>query len=154
MAADPIDDGKEGYLHGRRDRPARVAGWRFSFEPADIVNEVMSFGSPTPIESHVSGNEPGGQSGLRGQDSRPWLKIALLCAICSSRSPLDYPTVDVKLDREQAGLSGGGNRSGCHANRMVAATSSSRFVVPNYWPLTRQPASAYQVQVRDPAVPR
>src|SRR5262249_41627795 len=33
----------------------RVAGLRLSFEPADIVNEVMSFGSPTPIEVAVSG---------------------------------------------------------------------------------------------------
>ena len=28
---------------------------RFSFEPADIVNEVMSFGSPTPVEVAVNG---------------------------------------------------------------------------------------------------
>ena len=28
---------------------------RFSFEPADIVSEVMSFGSPTPVEVAVSG---------------------------------------------------------------------------------------------------
>ena len=28
---------------------------RFSFEPADIISEVMSFGSPTPIEVAVSG---------------------------------------------------------------------------------------------------
>ena len=33
----------------------RIAGLRFSFEPADIVNEVMSFGSATPIEVAVSG---------------------------------------------------------------------------------------------------
>ena len=28
----------------------RAADIRLSFEPADIVNEVMSFGSPSPIE--------------------------------------------------------------------------------------------------------
>ena len=28
---------------------------QFSFEPADIINEVMSFGSPTPVEVAVSG---------------------------------------------------------------------------------------------------
>src|SRR5262249_27758139 len=28
----------------------RTAALRFSFGPADIVNEVMSFGSPTPVE--------------------------------------------------------------------------------------------------------
>src|SRR5581483_6408251 len=29
---------------------ARVRGLRLSFEPSDIVNEVMSFGSRTPVE--------------------------------------------------------------------------------------------------------
>ncbi len=32
-----------------------LPGVRCSFEPADIVNEVMSFGSPTPVEVAVSG---------------------------------------------------------------------------------------------------
>src|SRR5262249_42293828 len=39
--------------------PARAAAARqvrLSFEPADIINEVMSFGSPTPVEVQVSGN--------------------------------------------------------------------------------------------------
>src|SRR5206468_710576 len=34
---------------------ARSRDLRLSFEPADIVNEVMSFGSPAPIEIAVSG---------------------------------------------------------------------------------------------------
>src|SRR5262249_54555406 len=33
----------------------RLKNIRLSFEPADIVNEVMSFGAPTPIEVAVSG---------------------------------------------------------------------------------------------------
>src|SRR5207244_3139714 len=33
----------------------RVRGIRLSFEPADIVNEVMSFGAPTPVEIAVAG---------------------------------------------------------------------------------------------------
>src|SRR5262249_12062603 len=33
----------------------RVAGLKLSFEPADIVNTVMSFGAPTPVEVVVSG---------------------------------------------------------------------------------------------------
>src|SRR5260370_683010 len=33
----------------------RVSGLKLSFEPADIVNEVMSFGSPTPVEVAVNG---------------------------------------------------------------------------------------------------
>src|SRR5262249_54688973 len=60
---------------------------------------------------------------------------------------LDYPTVDVKLDRERLGLSG---VNVTHvSNSLVAATSSSRFVVPNYW---ADPASGigYQVQLEIP----
>ncbi len=43
---------------GRAAGRGRGAGGRrsaLSFEPADIVNEVMSFGSPTPVEVVVSG---------------------------------------------------------------------------------------------------
>jgi hypothetical protein len=35
---------------------AGVAQLRFGFEPADIVNEVMSFGSPTPFEVAINGS--------------------------------------------------------------------------------------------------
>ena len=55
-----------------------LPGVRCSFEPADIVNEVMSFGSPTPVEVAVSGpnfaetRAYAGQAARRaGQDRRP-----------------------------------------------------------------------------------
>ena len=38
----------------QRFNEERVRGLKFSFEPADIVNTVMSFGSPTPIEVVVN----------------------------------------------------------------------------------------------------
>ena len=55
--------------------------------------------------------------------------------------------MEVKLDRERAGQSG--ITVNQVANSVVAATSSSRFVVPNYW---ADPASGigYQVQVEIP----
>ena len=34
---------------------ARASQMSFSFEPADVVNQVMAFGSPTPVEVVVSG---------------------------------------------------------------------------------------------------
>jgi multidrug efflux pump subunit AcrB len=60
---------------------------------------------------------------------------------------LDYPTVDVQIDREKAGISG--VTMSQVAKSVVAATSSSRFVVPNFWP---DPTSGigYQVQVELP----
>src|SRR5262249_57256634 len=60
---------------------------------------------------------------------------------------LDYPTVSVELDRERAGLSGVTAEE--VARSVVAATSSSRFVVPNYWPDPKT-GIGYQVQVEIP----
>jgi multidrug efflux pump subunit AcrB len=60
---------------------------------------------------------------------------------------LNYPTVDVTIDRERAGQSG---ITATDVSRsLVTATSSSRFVVPNFW---RDPGTgvAYQVQVQVP----
>ncbi len=55
--------------------------------------------------------------------------------------------MDVHIDREKAALSGVTTEE--MARSLVAATSSSRFVVPNFW---RDPASGigYQVQVEIP----
>ncbi|MEO8466984.1 MAG: efflux RND transporter permease subunit [Gammaproteobacteria bacterium] len=60
---------------------------------------------------------------------------------------LDYPTLDVNVDRERAGLMG--VQMAEVSRSLVAATSSSRFVVPNYW---ADPNSgvAYQIQVQIP----
>ena len=48
----PIEQFKET-LRGKL--AAAIPGVQFSFEPADIINEVMSFGSPTPVEVAVNG---------------------------------------------------------------------------------------------------
>src|SRR5213078_1594354 len=60
---------------------------------------------------------------------------------------LDYPTVDVVVNRERAGLMG--VKMADVSRSLVAATSSSRFVVPNFW---ADPNSgvAYQIQVQIP----
>jgi len=60
---------------------------------------------------------------------------------------LDYPTVDVKVDRERAGIIGPDMKEVSKA--LVPATWSSRFVNLNFW---ADPNSgvAYQVQVQIP----
>ncbi len=124
----------------------RLEGLRFSFEPADIVNEVMSFGSPTPVEIAVSGPSLA--------DNRRYAERvrAKLAALPSLRDPLfvqslDYPTVEVHIDRERLGQSGGTVKE--VASSVLAATSSSRFVVPNYWADPRT-GIGFQVQVEIP----
>jgi multidrug efflux pump subunit AcrB len=124
----------------------RMPEVQVSFEPADIVGQVMSFGSPTPIEVAVAGPK-------LADDRDHAQKIrAALAPVPGIRDlqlgqSLDYPTVAVNVDRERAGLTGVTAQD--VARSLVAATSSSRFVEPNYW---RDPNSgvAYQVQVEIP----
>jgi multidrug efflux pump subunit AcrB len=117
-----------------------------SFEAGDIVTQVMSFGAPTPIEIAVQGaslqvnrehadkirNELAGLSYLRD------VQFA---------QPLDYPTLNINIDRERAGQFGLTMSS--VARSLLMVTSSSRFVEPNYW---RDPVSgnAFQIQVEIP----
>lgn len=119
---------------------------RFSFEPSDIVNEVMSFGSPTPIEVVVSGADFGKNREFAEQLRKELVGVPALRDIQLGQS-MDYPTVEVNVDREKAGMAG---LTPVDVSRaLVTATSSSRFVVPNYW---ADPKSgvAYQVQVEIP----
>jgi multidrug efflux pump subunit AcrB len=117
-----------------------------SFETGDIVSQVMSFGSPTPVEVAVQGpnldvNRAHAERVRAELAKVPWLRDLQYA------QPLDYPTLDVRVDRERAGQFGLTMAS--VARSLVAATSSSRFIEPNYW---RDPASgnAFQVQVEIP----
>ena len=119
---------------------------RFSFEPADIVSEVMSFGSPTPVEFTVNGPNLAENWAYADKVRAELIKVPSLCDLQFVQA-LDYPTVSVQVDREKAGLSGVSVSE--VARSLVAATSSSRFVVPNYWPDPKT-GIGYQVQVEIP----
>ena len=119
---------------------------RFSFEPSDIVNEVMSFGSATPIEVAVSGTDFAKNREFAETLRQRLMQIPSLRDIQFGQS-MNYPTIQVEVDREKAGMAGLMPIDVSRA--LVPATSSSRFVVPNYW---ADPKSgiAYQVQVEIP----
>jgi multidrug efflux pump subunit AcrB len=124
----------------------RIRDLKLSFEPADIVNTVMSFGSPTPVEVVVSSPNYADSRAFAEKVKAEMAKIDSLRDLQFAQ-PLDYPTIEVTIDREMAGRSGATVED--VARSLVAATSSSRFVVPNYW---REPKSGvgYQVQVEIP----
>ena len=119
---------------------------RFSFEPADIVSEVMSFGAPTPIEIVARGGNLKENLAYLDKVRTELARLPSLRDVQLAQA-LDYPTVDVRIDRERAGISG---VTAAQVSRsVVAATSSSRFVVPNYWPDPKT-GIGYQVQVEIP----
>ncbi len=125
----------------------RVQGLRLSFEPADIVNEVMSFGAPTPIEVAVSGKNLADNRAHAEKIRHELMKIPSLRDL-QYLQPLDYPTIDVTVDREKLGRSGGTVKN--LADAVVAATSSSRYLAPIFWPDPKT-GIGFQVQVEIPA---
>lgn len=126
----------------RRELP----GVAVSFEAGDIVSQVMSFGSPTPIEVAVQGPSLAANRAFAEKVYAALAKVSSLRDLQYAQS-WDYPTLEVTLDRERAGQFGL-TMSGVMRS-LVAATSSSRFIEPNYW---RDPVSgnAFQIQVEIP----
>jgi multidrug efflux pump subunit AcrB len=119
---------------------------RFSFEAADIVGQVMSFGSPTTIEVAVQGPAMAANRAHAEKVFGELKKIGPLRDLQQAQA-LDYPSLEVRVDRERAGQFG--LTSARVIRSLVAATSSSRFIDPNYW---RDPNSgnAFQIQVEIP----
>ncbi|OFW49616.1 MAG: acriflavin resistance protein [Acidobacteria bacterium RIFCSPLOWO2_12_FULL_68_19] len=117
-----------------------------SFEAADLVNQVMSFGSPTPIEVAVTGADLTASRAYADTLRVEMAKIPALRDLQFGQA-LDYPVLQVQIDRERAGQLGVTVED--VGRSLVAATSSSRFVTPNYW---ADPSTgiAYQVQVEVP----
>jgi multidrug efflux pump subunit AcrB len=130
-----------------RGRIGEIApGAVVSFEAADLVNQVMSFGSPTPIEVAVTGANLAASRGYADKLKAEMAKVSALRDLQFGQA-LDYPVRQVQIDRERAGQLGVTVEE--VGRSLVAATSSSRFVTPNYW---ADPNSgiAYQVQVEVP----
>jgi multidrug efflux pump subunit AcrB len=130
----------------RHKLPQELPGVRFSFEPSDIVSRVMSFGAPTPIEVAVSGPN---LADSRQYADKLRAKLAQLPTLrdLGFEQELDYPTVQVTVDRERAGVLG--VTTDDVAKSVVAGTSSSRYTSPNYWPDPKS-GIGYQVQVEIP----
>jgi multidrug efflux pump subunit AcrB len=125
---------------------ARAQGLRLSFEPADIVNEVMSFGAPTPIEVAVSGPKLPETREYAEKVRQQLAKIPSLRDLQVMQT-LDYPTVDVRLNREKLGRMEGTIKDA--TDSALAGTSSSRYMVPIFWP-DPNTGIGFQVQVEIP----
>jgi multidrug efflux pump subunit AcrB len=102
----------------------------FGFEPGDMVTKVMSFGSLTPIAVRIVGTDLKLVRQHAEKIAANMRRIPFLRDIEFVQS-LDYPTVEVTIDREKAGLSGA--KVSDVANALVMATASTRFASLNYW---------------------
>src|ERR1019366_2726231 len=130
----------------REDLHKELPACQISFEAGDIVSQVMSFGSPTPIEVAVQGASLADDFGY-AQKIRAQLEKLSFIRDVQFAQEYNYPTLDININRERAGQFG--LTMADVARSIVPATSSSRFTEPNYW---RDPNSgnAFQIQVELP----
>jgi multidrug efflux pump subunit AcrB len=130
----------------QRRQGASMKGVDLQFESGDIVEQVMSFGSPTPVQVTVNGPK---QEDNRAYAAKVRQQLARIPSLrdLQYEQALDYPTIEVNVDRAVAGLSGVTARE--VGRSLAPATLSSRFTTPLFW---REPASGigYQVQVEIP----
>jgi len=130
----------------RQTAENRARNISFGFEPGDMVSNVMSFGSPTPLEVVAYGPRLPEVRAHAEKIRREMAKIGCLRDV-QFRQSLDYPTVDVDIDREKAGLSGMTAQD--ISDSVLVATNSSRYVALNFWQDTAT-GFDYQVEVLVP----
>lgn len=121
-------------------------GTRISFEAADLVSQVMSFGAPTSIEIAIAGPSL--------PESRAYAETALAAVRplegvrdAQLGELLEYPAISIQVDRDRAAQLG--VTVDAVGKALAPATSSSRFTRPVYWADPKSGIS-YQVQVEVP----
>jgi multidrug efflux pump subunit AcrB len=114
----------------RRELPKRFPDLVFFFQPADIVNQVLNFGQPSPIDIRISGPKSSDTYALAQTVSRELNAIPGVVDSHVFQVP-DAPALSIDVDRtmaQQVGLS----EDQIAKNVLVTANSSAQ-TSPNFW---------------------
>ena len=146
LTADAVVDMSAFQEELRHRFAKRFPDVQFSFEPGDIVGRIMNFGAPTPVQVAIMGPDFAATRAFAARVRDQLMQIPTLRDLHVEQA-LDYPGINVNIDRERAGQLG--VTVSQVGQSFAAATSSSRFVAPNYWADPRS-GIAFQVQVQVP----
>ncbi|WOJ90382.1 efflux RND transporter permease subunit [Methylocapsa polymorpha] len=114
----------------RRELPRRFPELQFFFQPADIVNQVLNFGQPAPIDIRVSGPNADDAYAVAQKISRDLKHIPGIADSHVFQVP-DAPALAINVDRtlaQELGL----NQDEVVRNVLVT-TNSSAQTLPNFW---------------------
>jgi multidrug efflux pump subunit AcrB len=114
----------------RQELPRRFADLQFFFQPADIVDQVLNFGQPAPIDIRVSGPNNEEAYALAGVLARDLHQVPGVVDAHVFQVP-DAPALTVDVDRTLA-TDVGATQQGT-ANNVLVATNSSAQTAPNFW---------------------
>ncbi len=109
-----------------RDFP-NVTGY---FQAADIVSQILNFGLPAAIDTQISGNDLNSDYAIAARLKRAMERIPGLVDIRIAE-PLDYPSFQVKVDRDRALQLGVTEQQ--VASSLLTALSGNSLLQPDYW---------------------
>jgi multidrug efflux pump subunit AcrB len=126
--------------------PQSFPGSTFSFLPADIVSQVLNFGSPAPIDVQVAGPDKAKDEAYAVELRR---RIAAIPGAADVRlqQSSHYPSFAVNVDRTRAGLVGITERD--VTNSMVVNLAGSVQVAPTFW-LNPKNGVSYPIVIQTP----
>ena len=132
--------------HLRKVLTDKFPGSTFSFEAGDIVSQITNLGAPSPVEVAIQGSD---LTQVRNYAARVHSAMSSIPDMRDLRyeEPLEFPSINVNIDRELAGQMGLTVEQ--VGDAVLTATSSSRFLTPNYW-ADPKTGVGYQVQVEVP----
>jgi multidrug efflux pump subunit AcrB len=130
----------------RRELPREFPGTQFYFLPADITTQILNFGLPAPIDIQFQSDDvvAGTQqaTAMLGE-----LRQVPGLADLRIQQPMDYPTLNVNLDRTKAEQ--GGYTTHDVAQSMLNSLSGSFQITPMFF-LNYKNGVAYNLAAQTP----
>jgi multidrug efflux pump subunit AcrB len=137
----------EGYVKLLREKlPAQFPGLSFAFLPADIVNQILNFGAPAPIDVEIRGANLAGNF---AHANKLLAKIRRIPGVADARIQQSSrsPSFNVDVDRTRAQYVGLTERD--VANSMVVNLAGSSQVAPTYY-LDPKNGVSYSIVMQTP----
>jgi multidrug efflux pump subunit AcrB len=130
----------------REELPRAFPGVTFSFPPADIIGQILNFGSPAPIDLQVRGNNIAGNFAYTNLLLRDIRRVPGVVDARIAQSQ-QSPTFNVNVDRTRAQLLGITERD--VTNSMVVNLAGSSQVAPTFW-LNNANGVSYPIVMQTP----
>lgn len=114
----------------REELPKEFPSYTFYFQPSDIVNQILSFGLPAPIDVRIIGYNKIENLQMAREIIEDMKKIRGIADI-HLHQEVDSPQLRLNVDRTRAAQYGLSQRD--VANDVLVSLSSNTAVTPNYW---------------------
>ena len=130
----------------REELPRQFPGVTFSFPPADIISQILNFGSPAPIDLQIRGNNLPQNFAFANKLLREIRRVPGVADARIQQSQAN-PTFAVDVDRTRAQLLGVTERD--VTNSLVVNLAGSSQVAPTFW-LNPQNQISYPIVMQTP----